>query len=540
MAGDYTVKVVEQDGTILVNPLANVNVDPMTWTLNETGQAGLSFPKATASSASLLLLDKEVQIFRDGTLKWWGPMVGASTDADAADVMVSVPDPSWYFTRRQISDARANRLGNPQFETGLVGWTASGVTATGDTTRHALGSAAAKLVQANAGVDTHLHQQVTETATAIGDLFTLVAWVYVQNSGYVGPALDARGLYVEGIEAGVVRTVSFAEIDDATPRDRWVRLETEIWIPPAETWTLDVRLYAPGGTVWWDAVQLVRMESLSHYATDMGTIAGNVVAFVQNSTHGWDDVNVAQSNATTGVLLDRHYQYADHTDAMQALGEFEEMGLDWSIELTTTTRTFTTYYPKGTDRSGSVTLSMRSPSNPTGTLSDYHLTVDGAATSTRVTILGEGDGPDREEGYAADAYNLGGLALGEVVQARPNSPIDALATIAANRLADSKRLVRVLEIVGIPSDSTQIDTLVVGDTVTVSISDGWVLISGTWRIVRKTLDPATDTCSFTLNEVAASVVVFDGDAPVQATLEETLDGGTPSTGLVSVVDGGSP
>lgn len=541
MPGSYTVKVVEQDGTVLVSSLANVNVEPMEWTLSEIGSTAISFPKTTGSAASLLLLDKEIQIFRDGTLKWWGPMIAASPNAEQAYVPVSVPESSWYFTRRQLSDARANLLGNPSFEDGLTGWTASGVTATADTTRAALSATAAKLVQANAGVDTHLHQQVAVTATAIGTLLTVAAWVYVQDAGYVGPAMDARGLYVEGIESAVVRTLSFAELDDATPRNRWVRLETTIWIPPNETWTIDVRLYAPGGTTWWDAVQLVAMESLSHYATDMGTIAGNIVDFIQDPTHGWDNLNIATSDAATGVLLDRHYQYADHTDAMQALSEFEEMGLDWSIEITTTTRTFTTAYPKGADRSGTVTLSMRSAANPTGTLSDYRLTVDGAATSTRVTVLGEGDGPDREEGYAADAYQLGGLVLGEVINARPGSPIDALATIAANRLAASKNLVRILEVTGIPGDSTQIDTLVVGDTVAVNITDGWVVISGNWRIVRKTLDPATDTAAFVLNEVdpgSFSTIAFDGDDAVPAAIEETLDGGSASSGFVSVIDGG--
>lgn len=501
----YTAKIVQQNGTVVVADLANVNIGPITYTLNEPSNVRIGFPKDSSNAANVDLLDKELQVFRAGDTnpRFWGPMVMASADAGSAEVSVDCVDPAWYLLRRQVSDARANLLSNPSFESGLTGWTNSGAsTDSAVTTQKILGAQSLQLVQAAAGVDTHEYQQVAVTGTAIGTYLTVAAWVYVQNTGYVGPAYESRGLFVQGSETGpVLRDFRFVEIDDATPRDRWVRLETGIWIPPNKTWTIEVRLYAPGGTVWWDAVSLTAMESLSYYNTDLGTILGGVVGFVSDGTHGWDNINIAVSNATTSVLKDRHFQYADHEEVSAILQEFEDLGVDWAFQFTPTVRTFTSYYPKGTDRTATVTLSMRSPSNPTGTLSDYRLTVDGAATTTRITVLGEGDGPDREEGYAADASGLGGLVLGEVINARPNAPIDALTTIASERLADSKNLVRVLELTGIPGNTTQIDTLVVGDKVTVSITDGWVVISGTWRIVRKTLDPATDTASFVLNEV---------------------------------------
>lgn len=501
MAGTYTVKIVEQDGTVIVNGLANANVDPIQQVLNETYQSGFWFPKDSASAGSVDLLDRECQIFRDGTLLHWGPMIVGDAD-DGEEVHVTVPDLSWYFHRRQISDSRPNALSNASFEGGLTGWTASGVTATSDTSRYALGTKSLKLVQASAGVDTFEYQQQTKTAGSIGDVWMLKGWVYIQNSGWVGPAYESRGLFISGIQSGVVRDYRFVEIDDATPRDRWVPLEISIWIPPGETWTLETRCYGPGGTVWWDALQLVRMESLSHYATDMGTIAGNIVDFIQTPAHGWDDLNISTSDATTGQILDRHYQYADHVDAAEALNEFEGMGLDWSIVVTTTTRTFTSYWPrKGTDRTASVTLSLRTAVNPTGNLSSYKLTEDGASTSTRITVLGEGQGPAREEGYATDPSPLGGLVLGEVINAPAGATINTLQVLAQERLGAAKYLVRVLEVTGLPSDATTLTTCVVGDTVDVDISDGWAVASGDWRIVSKTIDPDTDTASFVLNEL---------------------------------------
>jgi hypothetical protein len=499
MAGVYTARIVDQTGTPIVADLADISVGELSWVLNEVGTGSVSFPKDSISAPSVDLLDNELQVFRDGSIVWWGPMTMGSTEGSAADVQLSVPELSWYFTRRQISDDRPNALTNPSFEGSpdLTGWTATGPTATADTTRKVLGSKSAKLVQASAGADSYLEQSVAVTGTAVGTLYTLAAWVYVSSTGYLGPAFQSRGLFVSGVESGTLRAYTAAEIDDATPQDQWVRLETTIWVPPLESWTLYVRLYAPGGTVFWDAAQLVRMESAAFYEDDIGVIAGDLVTFVQ--TAPWDDLNITTSDATTGIVVDRAYQHADHLDFMQALGEFVDMGLDWKMAITSTTRVFTTGYPLGTDRIGTVTLSMRSPSNPTGLLSDYRYTVDGAATSTRVVVLGEGDGPDREEGYAADTSSLGGLLLGEVVQARPGTPIDGLQAAAEERLSQSKQLVEVLEVTGLPSDSTLISTVVVGDRVTVDISDGWVSLSGAWRVVAKRLDPASDTPSLTLN-----------------------------------------
>lgn len=511
MAGTYTAYLTMRPTTgataVSASAIPDVNIEPLRWVLNETGRTGFRMSKASSVYSALDLLDKEVQIFRDSDLMWCGPLVLGDTDSSTPEMRVDVPDLSWYFSRRQLSDARANLVTNPSFEGSpdLTGWTNTGdSTPTASTTRAVLGTKSLKLVQTAPGVDTFQYQQFAQDGGSIGTLVTVAAWVYIDNTSWGGPAYESRGLFLSGIESSVVRTTSNAEIDDATPRGRWVRLETTIWVPPNESWTIEVRLYAPDADVWWDAVQAVRMESLSHYATDMGTIAGNIVDFIQNPTHGWDDLGITTSDVASGVLLDRHYQYADHIDAAQALAELEAMGLDWSIEIDDSPllRQFTTAYPKGTDRSGTVTFSMRSAANPTGNLSRYRLTKDGGATATRITVLGEGDGPDREEGYARDTSSLGGVTLGDVITAPAGAPINALQAIADEHLSVSKRLVRILEVTGLPGNSTQITTCVVGDTVDVNIVDQGESITGDWRIVAKTLDPKMDLPSFVLNEVA--------------------------------------
>ena len=99
------VKVVEQDGTVVVADLENVNVRPIRWRLNEPTTGGLGFPKATPDAADIDLLDKEVQTYRTGDTnpRLWGPMISADASAGSAEVEVAVVDPFWYLLRRQVA-----------------------------------------------------------------------------------------------------------------------------------------------------------------------------------------------------------------------------------------------------------------------------------------------------------------------------------------------------------------------------------------------------------------------------------------------------
>lgn len=506
MAGTYTAKVTLRDGTG-ASAVPNVNIEPLRWTLSEMGVTAVRAPVDSPLHDELALLQKELAIYRDTDLLWRGPLIKDSTSTSSSEKRYVVPDKSWYLNTRQISDARENRLDNGDFAGGTTDWTNIGSSTHSASTAHsARGGHSLKLVQATAGVDTFDYQQQTFTAGSIGSLITLRAWVYIDDSAWVGPAFESRGLFVSGIQGGVVRDVQVAEIDDATPRNRLVPLTVRIWIPPGETWTLEARLYAPGGEVYWSAARLVKMESLSFYATDLGEIVGSAVEFVQDIAHGWDDLGITVDNATTGIVLDWHFQYADHTDLVEILNAAEAMGLDWSIEITATTAVFTTYFPKGTDRTsgpGAVTFSMHDPvGNPTGNVAHAEIEGDGEKARTRSTVLGEGSGPEREEGYATDTSDTGGLVLGEVFSAPAGTPIDALDLIAANRVAAKKKPPRILKVVGLPGNTTQLLTCVVGDTVAVDIVQGGEVIDGNWRIVAKTITPEFDRPDFVLNEVA--------------------------------------
>src|SRR4029079_10500561 len=82
---------------------------------------------------------REIQIWQDSLLWFWGPVVRLEIDDDTAQIQCS--DPRWYLTRRFFGEAdRTNVIDNGDFEDGLTGWTAVGLTPVVDPTRYAQGT----------------------------------------------------------------------------------------------------------------------------------------------------------------------------------------------------------------------------------------------------------------------------------------------------------------------------------------------------------------------------------------------------------------
>lgn len=514
---DYTLKVVTTTGSVTQSLTASAAFVQATWELNGIGSMDFDVHNYDSQYVKSYILGKEIQLFRDGTLIGW--FVAVRAEATPALVRVSCRGLLWYFGRRFIGRAdRTNILDNPSFETGtLDDWTETGTsTATADTAQRILGTKAAKLVSGTAQLDNYLEQTVTVTGTEIGTLYTLVAWYRVTDSGWLGEAINKRGMTISRVVGGDIQLSSVHEIDGATPRDSWQRGEVTIWVPPNATEDLEVRLYSPGGTIHWDAVSLTAMESLSNYGEDQTEIARQVVVHLQDAAYDKSDLNIATSTPATGVLRDRHYQHADHHNGLRTLQEFPALsdGFDFAIEVGTTGRTFHTYYP----RKGGTPAAL---DFTTASLVGWTLRVDGEDACSSITILGDGDGPDREEGAALDLSVFGGLVLEDVVQAPPGAQIDSLDAIAAETL----RLRKVAEVltVTVPAagfvavtapttydgtgvydgtstyDGTAVGTgVVVGDTGTPTLAQGFSTISGDWRVVRMTLE-ASDALTMELN-----------------------------------------
>lgn len=503
----YTLKLATL-GTSEVTLTAAIPAAPVVTELNQPGSFSFAVDPVDPQAALIDPLEREVHVYRDGTRIFAGPIVSAAWPAESEMMRFDCEGLLAYMGMRNIDAGadRTNHLVNPQFESSpdLTGWTNVGGSASVTTSQRILGTKSAQLTAASALQDWYLYQDVAVTGTGVGSLYTLVGWFKINPTGYVGEPIGSRGLTLSrrigsdiqqsGVEGG--------EIDGDTPRGSWQRAEVTVWVPPNSVETLQARLYKVGGTIWWDALSLTLMESLSSAESDTDflmeqtTIAERIVALLQDPTYNKSDLDITYDTPSSGIERERHYQFAEHTNGLQALLEFTELDDGFDIEITPA-RVFKTHYPRrGTDRSATVTLKTPRHDDDTNVnclLRRYSF--DGHQAASGVAVLGQGDGPDREEGGAEDGAAFGGLTVELVVQPRATVAIDTLDEMATEELR--KRInPRILELY--VYDATLVATLEVGDTVDVDVAHGAIIATGDWRIVKLAESLAEECVTATL------------------------------------------
>jgi hypothetical protein len=496
----YKAYVVSKAGVQLAE-LEDANILSVEWELNGPGSAQVEMGTEAVTRATVTPKEDEIQVWREGSPIFWGFV--ERVDADKTSVKFQVAGLLRYFDSRFFGKAdRTNLLSNPQFESNLTGWTSSGaiLSANAVTTRRVLGTKSAELIPSSAGAEAYIQQTVTVTGTGVGTLLTVAGWFFLHDYG--DPAFDNRGLYVEMVNGATSEAVDFSIIDDQTPRESWQRAEATIQVPPNATRTIVIRLYAPEGYIYWDAISLTKMESLSFYETDQASIARATVQYAQDTyvfTHGKSNLLISSTIATcplTGVKRDWHQQFAEHGNIGQALAQFTTLsdGFDISVEHTASIRAFHTWFPsKGTDRTASVTIA-----NADLAEGPFSWRFDGEQGATSVTVLGDGDGPDREEGSAIDTGLFGGTTFEDVIAATEETPIDQLDTLATERL----RALQNPESVTVTVHEPTIDLLgvvKVGDTIDLDIDHGYIQAIGDYRVIAIRLDPKTDSLTFECN-----------------------------------------
>lgn len=517
MTAAYEVVVVAQDGTPY-GTVAEAELSKPSWELNGPGAVEVTLA-TTDPDAAYMVPGREIQIYYQGgsTPIWWGPIV--RPQAGLRKTTWQCAGLPWYFVHRFMGRAdRINALTNGDFESGETGWTFNSVTHSTDTAHVVEGSHALKLVATVTEGENWAKQIYTHPSGGYpgGDLLTLEASLWIDNAGYVAPAIELRGLFVAHRNAaGDLLFSDSTTLDDDTARDQWVDPTPQLGILNVQEGdTIDVRLYAPHGTVWWDLAILVYMESLSFgypsTPVDVTEIIGGIVDYGQDRggfTHGKSDLNIDHGGDPTGVTRQVAYQFAEHRQLLDAIMEFVRQGLcDISVEFDATTRTFMVW-PKSAD--------TRTPPFGKGTLygttleldvnvADFTWSWDLEQAASSVVLLGPGDGPARPEGGAVDTSLLGGAFTVEIVEQAPdNTTIGQLDDRAAERLAVAVRP-EILEVTTLPGAGV-IGNLVVGDTVPVLISVGTVDINATYRVVKIEADLLKDQATLTLNAIPAPV-----------------------------------
>jgi hypothetical protein len=126
-AGTYSVRIVNDEG-VLVSHLLNATVDFIEWNLNAPMTASISVPVQTTQLHDLVSQTfgvlNELQVWRDGAFFVW--LVPTRIEADATSCVITCSDPLWYFSKRYVGRLYdVNLISNPEFETGITGWTAA-------------------------------------------------------------------------------------------------------------------------------------------------------------------------------------------------------------------------------------------------------------------------------------------------------------------------------------------------------------------------------------------------------------------------------
>lgn len=503
MATRWQCLAVNNDGSVrAVIPIVGNPV--LVWGLDLALQGTFSVSLDTDVSQMALGVS-EVQLYRNGVLMLFGPVVSRRANTADRTWSYTAYDPLWYFTHRYFGEsARHNYLPNGNFESSLAGWTNNGtIVSSQSTTQAILGTHSAKLVSTLDNGDDYIVATFPMTAGVEGLALFLTAWVYVES--YSFGAFGDRGCYIGRV--GATDTQAWAQdplTKDSAPVGKWSRLSTFIEMPPNETRTIEVRLYAPHGTIYWDAVTVTIAESVSFVninsaggaGWDQIDIAQLIVKYASGaypigSFYTKSNLNIAVAGAASGVKKQRTYLFSDHQLIMDALTAFTQSsdGFDFRMECTPTKRVFRTYYPSvGRTWTG---LAFRYEHDPTtddetardrswGIVAvDWPETIEGSATD--VTEMGGwGTGAGREEAAATNHAAFGGLTIELVESAPSEAPIDLLLAIATSRLGqlDQTILTPTLTMVEPRDPTTQevllslIGALLPGDIIPIVISDG--------------------------------------------------------------------
>lgn len=523
MAG-YKLEVVHRSGG---NWVVDADIDaiasngrpvvtaPFTRVLNGIGSGSIALATDDADHdtfLSELAVDwpaREVRLWREGSAApwWWGVPVRPTKQLGQRGVrQIQLAEIPWLFTRLHFGKAnRTNYLGsNAGAELGTTsGWTSVGVdSATASGGWKAKGDYSFKLVNSGSE-DASLQRSIVFTSGPIGNTISVAAHFYIDT--WNGPPFANRGLYAEMRQGGTLLDHKFTRIDDRTPRGSPERAEIplsdSLWVPPNTTVTLNVRGYSIDGAIYWDEFFLGVMESIgsgSFTGTDLTTFAVAMVNHAQDPTYDKDDLHIGLDGSATGRKIFRGWQFADHgniwNNGILDLCRMED-GIDFSMVYGANGRVARIHnrvapaLGKGQDRTA-LDMSLTGAN-----VLDWGHTRDADQAVNSVVVLGDGDGPDREEAAYVDLTRFGGRALELIEAAPPKTPIDLLDEYAR----------QVGRVHGNPSVLTLafrpgrlVETVEVGDRLSIPAYDPFV-DAGTYRVMDVALNCRDDMITVGVN-----------------------------------------
>lgn len=533
---DYQVLTTTMAGVPYAE-IANAAIESITWELNGWGELVFSLPVTDAQAFAELQpayqTKREVQVWRNGRLIWWGVYVAGS--ADESTVTFTCFGILWYFSRRYFGPSYTNSMPTILINGGMesspvtTGWSkTAGATVTGAAGPKYTGNQSMKVVTADAaGVDNHVFQFFAiPTPLRIKPLrWTLRGWLYIESVTTHHPSNFSMVVGVPGSSAEPA-----SRLKEDAPLRQWLFVENEFTLAPGVSGDLAAVLYVPAaGTVYWDDVVV------SHDRRT-GVIAGEdwsddylrrIVNYASGNTGGGSEgpggtahdqkswwgapINKSSLNITfagTGgaaagaPLVDTYWDHYDEANMYEAIAEVAARDiLDYEITWPSNgrgARSFTTYVPsKGSTKPG---LAIEAGKN----LVSYRYDVDGRKRASDVRVSGRGSGTLREAAQTGGpiVVSFNEPQLEDIVQPAFEISGQALRSRADaewNRRKDPVRVPTLTVAAKDFLDTAAGGPLTVGDSVPVRIDNGWVQEASTRRVVKMTLRPETETLDLVVN-----------------------------------------
>lgn len=480
--------IVDATTQARLGELRSGQIDKPRWKLNDVGDMSFRVPAddptlldclvdpATVDlgKGKLKLLGREAQWWRNGQLRWAGPVVSAEVDASGGQVNFRAFDLGWYFGRRVMGEAERKDLLNNQgqFESpGLPGWTASGTTATRDLLVKARGGSSVKLSGVGAITNTF-----TFPAQSVGqDLTVRVTGVVRLPSGL--PA-DTAVLSVNAFRGGVeVRPGNWttAKTRTDTPSDTWERFDAYCIMEPGYAHQIQVTLWSTtAGPVWFDDVRSLRNDTTG-IAAPGADLVEHGLALVDHSQ------SVSRGKAPFGAPFGREWlsltgtievmgvRHLEHTSVLDLLDQYasRDDGFDWWPDPQTRTVLFAAR--RGQDQTEFAVDNW--------TTRGGGWTQDETQRASAVIVLGDGSAVERAEGGYSNGSRTDGMILDRVIRPVNGTKLIELDPLARSEWESASRAPSQLAAVRVPGEWW--DDLSPGDTLPVSLSAG-VLVPDTY------------------------------------------------------------
>lgn len=276
-------------------------VEEIEWALNEPDSCRFAFGTLAPGAETVQALSREVQVWRNGRLMWWG--VPVRPEANSKRVTVQASGLTWYFDHRYFGKAnRTNYLLNGSFENDLANWTTVNTTPTIVGSHVVKGTKAVLLEQTTARQEAYLEQVVRVTGTAVGTVWTLAGHFFIPPETWQGEAFDARGLTISRRNlAGTILESAVYEISGASNRGTAERGEILIATPANVTEDLLIRTYSPATQIYWDALSVTIFESVSSvssgypnydWTSDMGEMIERIATHATDAAYDKSSLNL--------------------------------------------------------------------------------------------------------------------------------------------------------------------------------------------------------------------------------------------------------